>query len=44
MPVPPELDEWTAAEVLKDEFVRNQSQRDAIDTTAHSFLVPISRR
>ena len=27
------MDEWTAAEVLKDEFIHNQSQRD-IDNTA----------
>jgi fatty acid synthase subunit alpha, fungi type len=29
-----QLDEWTAAEVLKDEFTHNQSQRDDLDTTA----------
>jgi fatty acid synthase subunit alpha, fungi type len=29
-----QLDEWTAAEVLKDEFAHNQSQRDTVDTPA----------
>jgi len=33
IPVSTQLDEWTAAEVLKDEFTHNQSQRDAVDTT-----------
>ena len=28
------MDEWTAAEVLKDEFTHTQSQRDDVDTTA----------
>jgi fatty acid synthase subunit alpha, fungi type len=28
------LDEWTTAEVLRDEFIHNQSQRDTLDTTA----------
>ena len=29
-----QFDEWTVAEVLKDEFIHNQSQRDTIDITA----------
>jgi hypothetical protein len=29
-----QLDEWITAEVLKDEFTHNQSQRDPADTTA----------
>jgi len=34
IPVSAQLDEWTVAEVLKDEFTHKQSQRDAVDTTA----------
>ena len=29
-----QLDEWTVAEVLKDDFTHNQSQQDPVDTTA----------
>src|ERR1700734_3074055 len=29
-----QLDEWTTAEILRDEFTHNQSQRDTVDTTA----------
>ena len=34
IPVSTQFDEWTVAEVLKDEFIHNQSQRDTIDITA----------
>ena len=29
-----QFDKWTAAEILKDEFIHNQSQRDTVDITA----------
>ena len=34
IPVSSQSDKWTAAKVLKGGFTHNQSQRDAVDTTA----------
>ena len=34
IPVSTQLDKWTVAEVLKDKFIHNQSQRDTINITA----------